>query len=384
VLRGLDMAGVELADIFRLRRRELARSGLRPEQWKVVDAVLSCRTADRGGYKSECDSCGAVVIQYRSCRNRHCPKCQSKPTHRWLESQKANLLPVPYFHVVFTLPHLIHALFAKNERVLFDALFFAAKKTLLSLGEEKLGARLGVTSVLHTWGQQLTRHIHLHCIVTGGGLSVGRDRWVGSYEDYLFDVYEMSATFRDVYLSRLRRAFSEGDLEAEAETFQDVVAALSKRKWVVYSKQPFSGPEKVLAYLSRYTHRVAITNRRIEAIDDGDVIFAYRDYRDDKLKRCRLSIDRFIKRFLLHVVPKGYVKIRHFGLHAGRDRQQKLALCRELLAYDEPPLEAETFEAFLLRVMGIDVTRCPVCGQGTLQPRGEVMPPGGWSQRKVA
>jgi len=384
------MGGIELADVARCVVEGGGRPNFRPQQWKVVNALMRCGTKEMGGVRYECDRCGSSVIRYRSCRNRHCPKCQSRPTHAWLERCKRDLLPVPYFHVVFTLPHALHVLVARNESFVYDLLFRCAKATLLSFGERELGARLGITAVLHTWGQQLTRHVHVHCIVTGGGLSLEGDRWVHSHAEYLFDVKAMSAHFRDAYLSGVAQAWERGELVGDADEVSCLVDGLSQIEWVVYAKPPFAGPEKVLQYLSRYTHRVAITNRRLERLENGMVTFAYRDYRDDRMKTCQLLALRFLKRFLLHVLPKGYVKIRHFGLLAARGRRDRLALCRNLLQDRSPVPEPEAFEAFLLRVLGIDVHLCPVCGQGRLQEKGEVRPPGlkpnRWRQmvRKVA
>lgn len=379
---------VEVAEIFRAhgaRYRQTHR--LSRAQRRAMRAIETCRTAALGGHRDTCDACGADRISYNSCRNRHCPKCQTLAKARWLEARRAELLPVEYFHLVFTLPHALNPLIQGHPRLLYTLLFRATADTLATFAHDPrhLGGELGVTAILHTWGQNLSQHVHLHCVVTGGALAPDGSRWISAKAGFLFPVRALARVFRGKYLDALRRAFEAGQLVftgslaplAEPAAFADWLAPLRRQDWVVYAKRPFAGPEQVLEYLSRYTHRVAISNERLVSLDQGIVRFRWKDYADgDRLKVMALEAEEFIRRFLLHVVPDGFVRIRHFGLLANRTRTAKLARCRRLL--DQPPQaprpEPESVHALMLRLTGLDIERCPVCQRGRLRVT-EILPP---------
>jgi len=317
-----------------------------------------------------------------TCRNRHCPKCQYAAQTAWLDARQAELLPIPYFHVVFTLPHALNALAQGNPRVLYAAFFRAAADTLLTFGRDprQLGGTIGVTAILHTWGQNLSQHLHLHCVVTGGALAADGTRWLAAKDGFLFPVRALSIVFRAKYLDALQQAFAAQTLTFAAGTaalsepaaFARFVAALRTEPWVVYAKRPFGGPAQVLRYLGRYTHRVAISNARLVGLADGTVRFRWKDYADhDRTKVMTLSADEFLRRFLLHVVPHGFVRIRYFGLLANRQRRAHLSRCRTLLAAPAPPAEATEIPSDPPRP---DAHRCPVCRVGAMyvtavQPR---------------
>ena len=336
-------------------------------------AIERCRTAALGGHVDRCDGCGHTRISYNSCRNRHCPKCQNLARAKWLDVQQALLLPVEYFHIVFTVPHELNPLVLQNHRVLYNLLFRAASETLQTFARDRkhLGAELGVTAVLHTWGQNLSQHVHLHCLVTGGGLSPDGQQWISGRKGFLFPVRALSKVFRGKYLDYLERAFRsetlrlEGPLVklADGATFRDLLRNLRAKPWVVYAKRPFAGPRQVLGYLGRYTHRVAISNDRIVGLNGDCVRFRWKDYADgDRLKTMELPATEFIRRFLLHVLPAGFMRIRHFGLLASRHRQKSLSRCRELLGCNGLEQQIrETAEDQKLRIAEIDVRRCPLC-----------------------
>jgi len=384
---------VELADIVRAHGAAYEQThALARAQRRALRAIATCRTAVLGGHRAVCTACGAERITYNSCRNRHCPKCQRVATERWLAARRREVLPIPYFHVVFTLPHELNPLAQSHPRVIYRLLFQAAASTLTRFGRDPrhLGGDLGVTAVLHTWGQTLTQHVHIHCVVTGGALAPDGTRWISARPNFLFPVRALAKVFRGRYLAGLQRACARGELHltgglaplAEPAAFAAWLAALHQQAWVVYCKPPFAGPEHVLAYLGRYTHRVALSNDRLLALADGRVRFRWRDYADgDRVKVMELDADEFLRRFLLHVVPDRFVRIRHFGLLANRRRAATLAQCGALLA--QPPLaaapEVESVRALLLRVMGVDIERWPVCQLGVMQPLA-VLPPvlGAW------
>jgi hypothetical protein len=319
-----------------------------------------------------------VRITYNSCRNRHCPKCQTLTKERWLSARRADLLPIPYFHVVFTLPHDLNALAQGNPRLIYALLFRAAADTLLTFGRDPrhLGGTIGITAILHTWGQNLSQHLHLHCLVTGGALTADGSRWITGPSSFLFPVRALSTVFRAKYLAALRQAFATGQLHfadgtadlADRRTFTLFLGRLRAVNWIVYAKRPFAGPEQVLTYLGRYTHRVALSNDRLVGHGDGWVRFRWKDYADhDRMKIMTLAADEFLRRFLLHVVPRGFMRIRHFGLLANRTRRERLTRCRDLLGRlptdDAPP---ESVAALMHRLTGIDLARCPVCGEGRM------------------
>jgi hypothetical protein len=379
----------ELADIVRLygpAYRDAHRLPL--AQLKVLQAIESCRTAALGGHRESCAQCGFARYAYNSCRNRHCPKCQSLAKEQWLEARQAELLPVPYFHTVFTLPHQLNGLILaheRNQRALLNLLFQAAAETLLQFGHNNLGGTLGATLVLHTWDQQLRPHFHLHGVIPGGVLSADGQQWLPSHPRYLFPVRALSKVFRGHFLDGLHRLYARGVLVfpeavprvaalADAEAFRALCAELRRLPWVVYSKAPFAGPKKLLAYLGRYTHRVAIGNARLRNCEDGQVAFDYRDRAaGDVVKTMALPADEFLRRFLCHVLPDGFQRIRHYGLLASRNKATHLARCRELLAVEAPPVPVKKSAAEWLLLLGIDVERCPHCGQRGLQ-RTRVLP----------
>jgi putative transposase/transposase-like zinc-binding protein len=346
---------LEVADIFRIHGpgwREAQRGHLSLAQLKVMSAIEQCRSAALGGHVLRCEGCGTDQVSYNSCRNRHCPKCQSSAAQRWLEARQADLLPVEYFHVVFTLPAPIADIAYCNKAVVYGLLFDIAAETLLTIGADRkhLGARLGVTLVLHTWGSALTHHPHVHGIVPGGGLSPDGLRWIACRPGFFLPVRVLSRLFRRRFLDALLAAHREGRLKffgehatlADADTFARWLAPLRECEWVVYAKRPFAGPEAVLAYLSRYTHRVAISNSRLIALDERGVTFRWKDYRAKvrtRYKAMTLGAGEFMRRFLLHVLPGGFHRIRHYGLLANGCRKASLALARQLLAV--PPDDSQ-------------------------------------------
>jgi hypothetical protein len=363
---------LDVADIFRAHgpAYRLSQAGhLSLGQLKVMSAIEACRTAELGGHVERCEDCAKVQISYNSCRNRHCPKCQGAAAQRWLEAREAELLPLAYYHVVFTLPAQIGDIAFHNKAVVYDILFKAASQTLLTIAADPkhLGARIGLTAVLHTWGSALTHHPHVHCIVPGGGLSLDGQRWVSCRPRFFLPVRVLSRLFRRLFLDKLAAAHAEdrlvffGDLaglEGRA-AFAARLAPLRRAEWVVYAKRPFAGPESVLAYLPRYTHRVAISSSRLVAWDDKSVTFRWKDYRQDgqaRQKLMTLAPAEFIRRFLIHVLPSSFHRIRHYGLFANTARAEALAKARALLHVlppaptAEPEAEAKT------------PTACPCCG----------------------
>jgi hypothetical protein len=339
-----------------------------PDQARVMRRLASCRTAALGGHVDACAGCGFTRVSYNSCRDRHCPKCQAGKRAAWLDDRLNRLLPVPYFHVVFTLPDTLHPLMLRNQAALYDLLFRAAAGTLLTLAADpnRLGARVGFTAILHTWGQNLLFHPHLHCVVTGGGLSPDGVRWVAGNPRYFLPVRVLGTLFRGKFLAGLRAAYAAGELTlsgsaaglADPPAFRRLVDDLYRRPWVVYAQPPFGGPEHVFRYLGRYSHRVAIANSRLVSLADGHVSFTWTDYADgSRVKVMRLTADEFVRRFLLHVLPKGFVRVRHYGLMAGSSVATKLPRCRQLLGQPEPanpPAPKKTWVDGVLEWTGID------------------------------
>ena len=368
-------ASPELGDILRRHgERYVASHPVSGTQHQVLRTLSQCRTAALGGHLEACGRCGHRRAVYHSCRNRHCPKCQVLAQADWLESRRADLLPVDYFHVVFTLPHELGPLALYRPRVIYDLLFRTAADTLATFSRDpryfsaQTGGTPGITAILHTWGQNLSLHPHLHCVVTGGALACDGESFVTPrYKGFLFPVRALAKVFRAKFLEGLRHAFDRGKLGEDASV-PVLCGKLRNLNWIVYAKPPFAGPESVLAYLGAYTHRIAISNRRILSQEDGRIAFRYRDYADGrKQKTLRLDVDEFIRRFLLHVLPKGFVRIRHYGLLANRSRKQKIARCRALLSTAAPQeLAKETVSAKLLRLAGVDIHRCPVCHEGRM------------------
>lgn len=364
-------SGLEVADIVRRfgpAFRETYRGHLNRSQLRTLGAIEACRTAALGGHVYECAQCGARKIVYNSCRNRHCPKCQSLQTAQWLEQRSAELLPVPYFHVVFTLPEELNPLALSHPRLLYDLLFHCAAESLLEIAADPkhLGARIGLLAILHTWSQKLTLHPHLHCLVPAGGLSIDGDWWVRCRRRFFLPVRVLSKLYRGKVLAGLQTAVETGDLPPAHLPALD---PLYRKPWMVYSKPPFGSPKQVLAYLARYTHRVALTNQRLVSITDEEVTFTWKDYADAETQRkMTLAGEEFLRRFLLHVLPERFVRIRYFGLFANRHREQKVALCRSLLpGPPAPKLEPESWQARLQRLTGIDPLLCTVCGQPTMR-----------------
>ena len=349
---------LEVADIFRAHGaawRHVQAGHLSLGQLKVMSAIERCRSAALGGHVLRCPACEHMQIAYNSCRNRHCPKCQASTARRWLEARQADLLPVDYYHLVFTLPSPISALAYHNKSVVYGLLFQAVAETLLRIAADPkhLGARIGITLVLHTWGSAMTHHPHVHGIVPGGGLSLDGKRWVACRPGFFLPVRVLSRLFRRLFLEKLSAAHQAGRLQffgdlqalAEAEAFTQWLKPLRQCEWVVYAKRPFAGPAAVLAYLSRYTHRVAIANSRLIALDEQGVTFKWKDYRAKgrtRYKTMTLATEEFIRRFLLHVLPSGFHRIRHYGLFANAGRQDNLARARDLLCSQAPEAAIET------------------------------------------
>jgi hypothetical protein len=365
---------VELASIVRAAGAYADEHRVCAAQQRALTAIAQCRTAALGATVSRCDRCGEVEVRYHSCRNRHCPKCQTLAKERWLAARTAELLPVPYFHVVFTLPHDLNPLAQCQPRLIYTLLFNSAAATLKRFAEDPkwLGAELGITMILHTWSQTLEQHLHVHCLVSAGGLT-DTGQWRASKPRFLFPVRALSRVFRGKLLGGLSEAQAGGTLPLgqaarHPVAFAALLRALRSQEWVVYAKQPFAGPQQVLAYLARYTHRIAISNDRLLSNVDGNVRFRYRDRRRGNRERTMtLPRDEFLRRFLLHVLPSGFMRIRHFGLFANRARSAKLAAARAALQQPAPePLVAETPVNFMRRVRGIDITRCARCRQGRL------------------
>jgi hypothetical protein len=360
---------LEVADVIREYGTgfvERHRRWLSFQHLKVLRAITACRTAALGGHLDECDRCGRQAISYNSCRDRHCPKCQGAARESWLAKRTAELLPVPYYHVVFTLPQQFAPLAQQNKTLLYGLLFRTASETLLQIARdpEHLGAEIGFLAVLHTWGQTLQHHPHLHCVVPGGGLSPDHRRWISSGRKFFLPVKVLSRVFRGKFLAAVEQAFRKQQLTLEGqladlqspENFTELLRAAARRNWVVYAKRPFAGPEQVLKYLARYTHRVAIANSRLISMTEGKVSFHWRDYaHGNRTRIMTLGAEEFLRRFLLHVLPSGFVRIRHFGLLANRQRSKLIGLCRVLLRADPPSVDPPQRQQ-----------RCPFCEVGFL------------------
>lgn len=375
---------LEVADIFRLHgpAYRKAHGGMMSSlQRRVMRAIEICRTAVLGGNVEECDHCGHRRVHYNSCSNRHCNKCQSLARATWLEKHRAQLLPVPYFHVVFTVPGPIASLALYNKRVLYGILFHAAARALrrMAADPKHLGARIGFLAVLHSWGQNLQHHPHVHCVVPGGGLSLDNRRWIRCRPNFFLPVRALSRLFRGRFLYCLRQAHAEGKLQfrgslerlGDPRAFAALMKTCRKIEWVVYAKPPFGGPEQVLDYLGRYTHRVAISNDRLVNLQNGKVTFRWKDYQaGNKQRLMTLDAAEFIRRYLLHVLPRGFVRIRHFGWLANAQREQKLALCRKLLgveaADEQQEAAGDALEISTASLMAASFTICPACGQGRM------------------
>jgi hypothetical protein len=385
---------LEVAEVIRSCRDAFVQrygASLTPEQRRALDDLTACRTAALGGHVLECPECGHQEIAYNSCGNRHCPKCQATAAARWLEAQAADLLDTPYFHVVFTLPSALGPVALANPRAVYGLLMRAAARTLLEVAADPkhLGAEVGVLAVLHTWGQNLTLHPHVHCVVTGGGLAPDASRWVAGRDDFFLPVRVLSRVFRGKFLAGLRAAFKRGRLRfpghlralARPQRFRRLLAETARTEWVVYAKPPWGGAATVLKYLARYTHRAAISNHRLVGLADGQVIFRWKDYaHGGRRGTMTLEAVEFVRRFLMHVLPTGFVRVRHYGLLANRHREEKLARCRELLGM-AVTLQADTAPADPDPVpppgrdAAVTPTRvCPRCGAGRMAVIAEFPP----------
>jgi hypothetical protein len=374
----------ELADVFHRHgdSYERANAGhLGRVERRVIGAITTCRTAALGGHVERCDDCGLTRIAYNSCRNRHCGKCQGAARAEWLTARQAELLPVPYFHVVFTLPPAASDVAFQNKQTIYGLLMRAAAEALMTLAAERLGARIGLIAVLHTWGQTLTHHPHVHCLVPGGGLAADGERWIACKPNFLLSVHALSRTFRRLFLDGLAAAFRRGELGffgqlgplADPAAFAERMRALSQSAFVVYAKPPFGGPERVLAYLARYTHRTAIANSRLVAVGDDEVAFSYKDYRRDGREGVmRLAPHEFIRRFLLHVLPDGFHRIRHYGFLAKGDRGDTLAHVRDLLQVHPNSESAAARELQADEHAREPFPHCPDCG-GLMRRIGHVV-----------
>jgi hypothetical protein len=384
----MDRPKIEVADTFRHygeAYRNDHGASLSTAQRRVMSAIELCRTAALGGHIEQCDHCGHERNAYNSCRNRHCPKCQGLARAQWIQNRRSELLDCEYFHVVFTMPEEIAAIAYQNKEAVCGILFQAASMTLRTIaGDPKhLGAEIGFFAVLHTWGQNLLFHPHLHCVVAGGGLAPDGDRWISCRPGFFVSVRVLSRLFRRLFLKSLRRAFESGKLHffSSLESLRDLkaflryLAPVQKKEWVVYAKPPFAGPQKVLDYVGRYTHRVALSNDRILDIDDGEVRFHWKDYRDhNRQKTMTLTADEFIRRFLVHVLPDRFQRIRYYGFLGNRYRKQKLARCRQLLGMPEnekpgsdPPSDyRDRYE----ELTGSSLWECPVCHKGRMHVIG--------------
>jgi predicted Zn-ribbon and HTH transcriptional regulator len=368
----------EIADIFRLHGESYRQTHMvSAAQAKVMDAIMVCRTAQLGGHAEQCPQCGFERYAYHSCRNRHCPTCQTFTKANWVAARRAELLPAPYFHTVFTLPHMLNPLILGNKRLLLGLLFRTASATLLQFGRQNLGGQLGAIMVLHTWDQRLQAHFHLHALVPGGALAEDGTHWVPTHPQFLFPVKALGKVFRGKFLEAFQQpafthALCVNEQTAHLHTkagFAQLLDHLYAQNWVVYAKRPFTGPEHVIEYLGRYTHRVAIANHRIVDVRDGQVRFTYRNRQQgDQLQTLTLSAHAFMQRFLLHTLPLGFVRIRHYGLLANRCKAQAVRQCRQALGHtpDPPVVRPKTVAQWMQQWTGIDITRCPQCGHQPL------------------
>ena len=373
----------EVADIFRLYSEDYLKThSLSFEQNKVMQHIVLCRTSAMGGHIHRCNECGYEQNVYNSCRNRHCPKCQTMAKEKWLNDRKTELLPTGYFHFVFTLPHELNPIILCNKKDLFNILFQAVNETLQAFAKDpqwRLQGQLGYIAVLHTWSQTLMDHFHLHCLIPGGVLSPEKDRWIPAREKFLFRVGSLAKAFQNRYISKLQGVYNRNQLIFPGKTsetgtpdgFANLLKMLKTKKWIAYAKRPFAGPEEVLEYLGRYTHRVAISNHRLLSIDDGKITFAYKDRKDhNKTKSMILKADEFIRRFLLHVLPNRFMKIRYFGFMFHRERRKNIELIRQFIDPDGQYNEKteETVQEIMLRLIGVDITLCPHCQKGRMIP----------------
>jgi len=369
-----DNKTLEVADILRHHLDDYKTEyPLWPEHRKIATDLLNCRTAHLGGHIERCDKCGAVRITYHSCRNRHCPKCQHMPRERWLKKRKDEILPTSYFHVVFTLPHELNTVILNNKKVMFNILFKAASRTLLTFGDNELNGKLGFLSVLHTWDQKLNAHFHLHCLVAGGVMLRGNKKWLPVKDNYLFNEEALSRVFCGKFMERIKHARKTGSFKFASRSFDNFKNQLYAKNWVVSVRDPVKRPEHVLEYLARYTHRVAIANSRIKKLENGMVTFTFKNRKKERTETITITAVEFIRRFLLHSLPKGFVRIRHYGFMANRHRNENLNSIRQLIGVSSPDeKEAATLEEMMLQLTGTDITVCPCCTKGKMQFFAEI------------
>jgi hypothetical protein len=365
---------LQIADILKNHIADYQKAyPLWPEHKKIVSDLLNCRTAKLGGKIERCDNCGVLRIVYHSCRNRHCPKCQHMPRERWLEKRKQEILPVSYFHVVFTLPHELNAVILNNKKVMFNILFAAASKTLLKFSQNQLDGTPGFLAILHTWDQKLHAHFHLHCIIAGGVVSKDGSRWIDCKNDYLFNQDALSLVFRAKFIQHMSDAIKDENLKFAPNTYKKLKITLFDKKWVVSVRDPVKRPDYVLEYLARYTHRVAIANSRIKALKDGMVTFTAKNRKKDRTETITISAVEFIRRFLLHSLPKGFVKIRHYGFLANRNRAKNLKTIRMLMGLTARAANTTLLlEEMMQKITGIDITICPCCNTGKMHFFAEI------------
>ena len=337
------------------------------EHRKIVSDLLNCRTAHLGGHIERCDTCGTVRITYHSCRNRHCPRCQHMPRERWLDKRKDEILPISYFHVVFTLPHELNTLILNNKKVMLNILFKAASRTLLTFGKNELNGKPGFIATLHTWDQKLKAHFHLHCLVAGGAVSKDGACWTPCKGNYLFNKEALSLVFRGKFMDLLSHARRCGKFKFAGNKYEKLKNKLYTKKWIIDVRDPVKSPEHVLEYLARYTHRVAIANSRITALKDGMVTFKINNRKKNRTEQITITALEFIRRFLLHSLPKGFVRIRYYGFLANRYRAENLNTIRQLLGSSAPPeKQAASVKEMMLQLTGIDITTCPCCNKGKM------------------
>lgn len=360
---------LEVADIFHKHIDDYENEyPLWPEHKKIVSDILNCRSAHLGGHIERCDTCGTVRITYHSCRNRHCPKCQHMPRERWLEKRKDEILPISYFHVVFTLPHELNSIMLNNKAVMFNILFKAASQTLLAFGKNELNGKPGFIATLHTWNQKLNAHFHLHCLVAGGVVSDDGTCWTSCKENYLFNNKALSLVFRGKFMDLMSHKRRCGKLKFAGNKYEKLKNKLYSKKWVVDVRDPVKNPEYVLEYLARYTHRVAIANSRIIALKDGMVTFNSKNRKKNRTEQVTITAVEFIRRFLLHSLPKRFVRVRYYGFLANRYRAENLNNIRRLMRLpDLLEKELSSVEEMMLRLTGIDITVCPCCNKGKMQ-----------------
>ena len=364
---------LEIADIFRKHIADYQKTyRLWPDHQKIVSDLLNCRTAQLGGQIERCDHCGTLRITYHSCRNRHCPKCQHMPRERWLQKRKDELLPTRYFHVVFTLPHELNTIILNNKKVMLNCLFAAASKTLLSFGQNELNGKLGFIAILHTWDQKLNAHFHLHCLVAGGALSKDQKHWIPCKGNYLFNKQALSLVFRAKFFDTMANARRSEKLKVSGK-YHQLKNQLYTKNWVVDVRDPVKQPQQVLEYMARYTHRVAIANSRIKSLKDGRVTFSVKNRKQNRTEPITITATEFIRRFLLHSLPNGFVRIRHYGFLANRNRTANLNTINCLMGSSASfKKQSPALEEMMLKLTGIDITICPCCNKGKMQLLAEL------------